>query len=333
MAPRTRSVVRVPCGILYPQDKAVLAGAKLGLPHKANTELLICTPLLGQPCVQLTINFERKETAEATYNRSIEKNPKAQESKFIAISVRFPAGSFMTSLEPLSDDLHKDLFSTPVGEKKMGVIHLALLPGAKPVFVNTGSAFIGQDGEASDTVSGKGLFQAFRLLSDVLRQTEFDLLVKDCGFKARADVCFARDLQTDQPSGYPYGEHHDWDLDRYKRILDPKEKGAFQAIYAHDSANHALTAITQSRIQDVFFLSEDVTAMRDKEVQARFVRVHADPTHAKHNQLFYAVVKAPFAETYSVSFNRLNKSGSSASLAFSPSEAAATTDGAVDKDA
>lgn len=327
MAPQTRKAIRIPCALLYPEDKVVVAGEKFRLPHTSSAELVVSAPMLGEPFVQITIFLDRKKTTDASYVRAVDGHPFGKKSMYLDVSVRFPVNTFTTSCEELSDELHQTIFNAPAGEKKMGVIRLTLLPDEQPVFRNVGSPFVGSDDETSQLVLDGGLLQGFRSLRDILTQTEFHLLVKDCGYKARADVSFARDLKTELPPAYPYGRRHEWNMDRYRTTINPMELSKFRVIFAHDSVNHAQTAITQSAVQDVFFLAEDVAEMRNMEVQARFVRVHKDPTHTDYNQQFYAVMQVPFADTYSKSFSRLIKPGSCAHLAFAPAATTAATDG------
>ncbi|CAK7225828.1 hypothetical protein SCUCBS95973_005994 [Sporothrix curviconia] len=107
-------------------------------------------------------------------------------------------------------------------------------------------------------------------------------------------------------------------MDRYKNLIDPNDQSSFKAIYAHDSANHAQTALTQAAVQDVFFSAQDVVKIRDTEVRVRFLHVHQDPDHASSDKLFYAIVQVPYADTYDMSYKRLVKPGNSARLAFAP---------------
>lgn len=81
-----------------------------------------------------------------------------------------------------------------------------------------GAPFLG-DTETDKLVSGCTRIQDLRTLHDILGQTEFYFLFRDSGILPKAMSALQVDLQTKQPTTYPYGHIHRWDMARDSKQL------------------------------------------------------------------------------------------------------------------
>lgn len=307
------------CAVFYPDSAIVLGGRKFGFPSKYDTIFFYSSHMLGEPSVQISFLFNRKQTADASISR-LQQNARfgSEASGNFQLSVRFDPNTFTSSGALLSGELHQAIFNEPAGDEKMYAIRLTMLTGKKPVLVNVGAPFIGDDDEINRLFSEGGLLDHHVTLRDIFLQREFHFLTKDVKALHMANNQFAREFTPKFPHEYPYGSRHEWDIARYRKQIDWQNSNPFQAMFVHDSQNHAQTAITQSAIQDVFFIVEDVVKMRKEPVQVRFMRVHTDSQHAMYDKEFLAALQIPYKENYSMSFPRVAYPGSQARLAFEP---------------
>lgn len=136
-------------------------------------------------------------------------------------------------------------------------------------------------------------------LLDIFGQKTFHLIVK-------ADEKIAREaLRMDTlppPFGYPYGEKHEWDPNKYSKLLKDTAGDQFEPAHNFRDDNAHLAAMTQSTVQDIWWVHEAGKAIAEIVFKAYFVEKTPGDSKAYHVIL---PVTEIFKKTYQEAWRRL----------------------------
>ncbi|KAH7010165.1 P-loop containing nucleoside triphosphate hydrolase protein [Ilyonectria destructans] len=211
------------------------------------------------------------------------------------ITVKFPRDQFLFSVEPLDPALHC-LFTS--GNQDLAVLDVCIKDGAKVEVEGFGmppSVFRFQEPASTPSIRVKAL-------SDIIRKTSFTFVVKRSSseLKARWD-----DAKLSEPLTYPYGNVHSWNPSRYPAMLLAQQKTfQFPPAWKFSDDNSHLTALTQSLVQDFWWLHEVTLNIKNERFHAYFVE---KPTTVGQAKTFYAIVPLPqdFKDRYLVAWHHL----------------------------
>ncbi|KAG7284557.1 hypothetical protein NEMBOFW57_010935 [Staphylotrichum longicolle] len=138
-------------------------------------------------------------------------------------------------------------------------------------------------------------------LLDLVRKREFHFLVLESPIEVQKKWS---EEHLPPPFTYPYGTEHDWNWDRYRTLLlETKSTEQFRPAYSFDDDNARVAVLTQSVVQDVFWLQEAVEAISDFWAPAYFVSRGVD------DRRYYVVIPLTkeFRERFEAAWARLAK--------------------------
>ncbi|KAH6981194.1 AAA domain-containing protein [Ilyonectria sp. MPI-CAGE-AT-0026] len=106
------------------------------------------------------------------------------------------------------------------------------------------------------------------------------------------------------PFSYPYGTEYSWDEDRYKTMLDKAKGGRFAPAWYFDDDNAHLAVLTQSQVQDVFWVHQIAQDIKDTKFRAYFV-----PHKTKQLDQYYVIIPVTqkWRKQHSAAWRRLTQ--------------------------
>ncbi|KAF4982633.1 hypothetical protein FZEAL_1782 [Fusarium zealandicum] len=304
-----------PCGLYYPEASIVLGGQKIGFPDRLHMQFILSAPKCSYPFVGLGIRFPRKDGNAATFYQLHSGQPSLDKR----VDIKFFPGTFTVSGRELSDTEYGALFGADVAENKMSVVHLTLIPGSTPVIEGLGLPFVGATPEIDGYVNSEEKIQGFRSLSDIATQTEFSFIFRDRGILPKAAAGFEKDVPARIGPVYPYGTYHAWDVEHFYKLL-PAHLGVTQypKTYRFDGPNEAQTSLTQSIVQDIFWLIQDVKEIRSIQLDARFIWMRNKPTSNTVSLYMIITLSDEFKGDYVHTLSRMLKKGTPVRIFFRP---------------
>ncbi|POR35972.1 Putative DNA helicase [Tolypocladium paradoxum] len=191
---------------------------------------------------------------------------------------------------------HFDWIVTPLAKKKNDHIH----PGYGLFVEGFRKSFVSSDEETTSWMNRDAPILGTKSLPDILKSRSF-LFIAPHGktvFKL-----LQKSAAPPRWMGYPYGDKHAFDMARYKTLMPGQLGSQYGAQYAFDSANDMVACLTQSHVQDVYWLFCDVEQIGTMDVQAALIPV------ANTRRQFYAVVNLTkeLIQNFALSWRRLTK--------------------------
>ncbi|KAK1835642.1 P-loop containing nucleoside triphosphate hydrolase protein [Podospora conica] len=208
------------------------------------------------------------------------------------IKVIFPRGGYTSTVTDvggnitLADPLQK---LEPLLRVEVNLDRDAEVRGLGMPFANDGHPSHGWVNEDAPLVSGHPNSTLRRVLSS--RKVTFLITGK---FKGCGGV--QKRLSHDYlppPFSYPYGEDHSWNMARYDEIIPQNETPTyepFEETFVFESDNDLITSLTQGPVQDFYWLSKTVQALKSKKMAAYFVPKGGPSASLKEAHVFYAIV-------------------------------------------
>lgn len=146
------------------------------------------------------------------------------------ITVKFPRGKFQSFVEEASVPLLARFPNAKAAQKGLGLVTVHLRDDAEVTIDGFGIPFANpSDAELEGWVNDNKAIADGHTLLDILQQRKFFFLVaypcREIGKKWVEDL-------LPPPLSYPYGTEHDWNVPRFKRLLqENKSPNAFQPAY------------------------------------------------------------------------------------------------------
>ncbi|KAH7131592.1 hypothetical protein B0J13DRAFT_626661 [Dactylonectria estremocensis] len=201
----------------------------------------------------------------------------------LRLNFKFPRGGLSSVIKPLEND--KIRGSVQV-EGEMSVVEVCLKDGAE----------VDVDGfDISFANEGKPMHKGFqkpasaRVLGDL---TLFETLTQcRLNFNVQYPTKNLRDRwnggRLPKPFTYPYGTVHTWNLERYtEQVLKVFKGPQFKPTCNYDDHNSHMAVVTQSQVQDVFWLHDAAIEIKEIQHRAYFVK---KPTG--DSSRYYAIVR------------------------------------------
>lgn len=174
-----------------------------------------------------------------------------------------------------------------------------------PEVIGFGMPFANRGHPSEGVVNQGECIEGDITLMDMIRRLEFHFIV------ASPDIPLFKqfDAGLPPPFRYPYGEEHFWDDGRYDEML-PKAKGhQFKPYWSFDNDNELLAALTQSQVQDVYWVYKASQQIAAIKFRAYFI----NPLNCLDSdcRLFHAIVplEKEFLLQYEDAWRVLTKSG------------------------
>ncbi|KAI8719280.1 hypothetical protein NCS52_00708500 [Fusarium sp. LHS14.1] len=183
-----------------------------------------------------------------------------------------------------------------------------------PVIDGVGLPFPGATQLIDSYVNLDTKIQGFRPPSDILAQHEFHFLFHDRGILPKARI--QQDLAQSGPT-HPCGFNHKWDKVTSQEIIPANlRQSQYPATYQFDGPNEAQTSLTQSAVQEVFWVMKDCETIRCLNINARFIKLDKDKS-TKHNTHFLLIVNTDEQMSeFAITLPRVTKEGSAVKLFF-----------------
>ncbi|KAL6407100.1 hypothetical protein AUP68_09926 [Ilyonectria robusta] len=218
----------------------------------------------------------------------------------LRLNVVFPSNGMIIVVEDLED---KALLETINVKGAMSVVEVCLKEGAKVMVEGFGIPFsnAGQPVHEWLTLPATTPVCGDMTFVDILMQDHFTFVVQH-------PSGILRDRWTPQrlsdPFSYPYGDEHCWDMDRYRKQIYQNKGHQFHAAWSFDDNNSHMAAVSQSQVQDVFWLHEAVTDIKKVMMRAYFVESDRSMNKGLKG---YAIVRMPedFLASHDTAWRRL----------------------------
>ena len=290
------------CGILLRKGDSyvVVGGMKIGFlsPDKVRAELIygkyqVTAPFVG---VRLSVDASQDDAAKF-YNDLGQGGVKL--AKNFAVTIRFLANTFESSGREMSE---AEIARLPERDPEakfptLSVVTIKPRKGCKPIVSGIGMPMITANPHDAGYLNGARKFSEVMTLQEYCRQSEFEFIFPNTAQIPRAQneynckdwrpesniFSYSNGLVSEHPRQSPHLTDlspRDWDMARYRTEI-PTLAGDKEYDYGHgahlDSALARHICITQGIVQDVFWLSEDVDAIRAAPVKCTFIRTGTDP--------------------------------------------------------
>ncbi|KAF4462532.1 hypothetical protein FALBO_10675, partial [Fusarium albosuccineum] len=171
----------------------------------------------------------------------------AGDASHLGITCKLPADGYDLGCLPL--DKEKELIDIAPDGATFYLVTVKLHKDRDMIVSGFGLPFSGNDIFVDACVNRDEPIQSIIKLTDLLQKQEFTLLaIATTGY---LDNFFDMSKMNQEPFHYGYGNHHDWNLRRYKRQVPRSRGDLFQPKIAYEDLNQRDTAITQMHVQDV----------------------------------------------------------------------------------
>ncbi|KFG84682.1 putative DNA helicase [Metarhizium anisopliae] len=238
-------------------------------------------------------------------------------AKTYAITVKFPRHNVVCTIRPANASTRSRF---PDETRELSLVEVVLEDKAQVIIEGYGMPYANRG-----HIAEKWLRENTPLINDVtltglLAQRSYHFVVASEHSKLSEDWSF--DLLP-PPFNYPYGTDHTWkSQSEYAAMLRNSRGHQFFPRTSFDNINELLTVLSQSQIQDVFWLEAEAEKMRKTKVPAYFIPKAMDYDGEKEHNLYYAIVALPpeYRTTFESAWRRLAKEGTLKIFLHRPSE-------------
>ncbi|OIW27745.1 hypothetical protein CONLIGDRAFT_716169 [Coniochaeta ligniaria NRRL 30616] len=236
--------------------------------------------------------------------------------------LQFRPGSFNAWTEELSDEQLRRLPSSVVEWYRPMVLRLDLHDGEKAALACASMPFDGATAEIDNYVNAGAKINGFRSLRDILRQDEFNILVRPQSDGMTESLNFGGFYAQHERSKpvYPYGRDHHWNMPWYERVIPRNLIPTYHPVKPRfDDANDAMTTLTQTVVHPAFWFAREVNVLRSMTLKFQFVKEGDMPV--EETQLLHAIFDITMPHQRFPHANNIFKTGSTLRLGFPlPSE-------------
>ncbi|KAL6407075.1 hypothetical protein AUP68_09901 [Ilyonectria robusta] len=290
-------------------DDRLFGGKTLGVDTDITMTMVVYRPTDTNPWKGFSVEFPFGATNEESgfgMSHKIDRQGSYQPipTTALRLSVEFPRDLAYFEFEPI-DDGRRELIAKPVGE--MSVVKVYLKEGAEVDVEGFGLPFAnpGHPAEAWLEYPDIAPVVGTKTLLSILLQRQFTFIVSLSVGDTKAQLL----VDLPEPFSYPFGTEHSWDIERYPKQVHGNKvpsyrvwlslgsftnesKGKqFLAGWSYDDDNSHLAAVTQSQVQDVFWLHEASVAIKEHLLPAYFVK---KPSASGQARRYYAIIRLTF---------------------------------------
>lgn len=108
------------------------------------------------------------------------------------------------------------------------------------------------------------------------------------------------------PFSYPYGTNHSWDEDRFPSQIHDNKGRQFLPARTYSDDNAHLAAMSQSQVQDIWWLNEAAVDISRQKLPAYFVK----PDQSDGDEAYFVIIPLPpdFRKRYNSAWRQLASS-------------------------
>ncbi|KAH8667822.1 AAA domain-containing protein [Ilyonectria robusta] len=254
------------------------------------------------PWMGLDIEFPLGASAEddgfGTVHSPQDRLYDTQPYQFLRVLVKFPRGGFSFSYG-LLDSSARHRF--PGAKKDPLLLDVFINDGAEVTVEGLGMPFAN-----SDHPEIEGWLNRFEpvangmTLIDVFNQRNFTIVV-DHGEEYFVKHWNEANLRP--PFSYPYGTNHSWDEDRFPSQIHDNKGRQFLPAWTYSDDNAHLAAMSQSQVQDRWWLHEAAVEISRQKLPAYFIK----PDQADGDRAHLAIIPLPedFRNSYDSAWRQL----------------------------
>lgn len=197
----------------------------------------------------------------------------------------FPRGQYLLQTEDVDEDLKAQLPEATHQSKGLSMVKVELNKGADVSIRGFGLPF-SNPGHPSEQrlLNGAPIIGSVRL-EDIFSLRTYYILVPLMASSAMSK--FAAD-KIGPVVSYPYGEEHSWDLERYDAMLPNCRGQKFEPAPYFNNDVKQVAVVTQSEVQDVWWLYRVAEEVKEKKLPAYLVPLRDDS-----RQYYYAIMSKP----------------------------------------
>ncbi|KAL7943375.1 hypothetical protein V8C42DRAFT_346827 [Trichoderma barbatum] len=174
----------------------------------------------------------------------------------------------------------------PEGGNELCLLRVALRKDSEPKVCGLGMPFANPGHPSDGWVNHGEPIVGNHTLLDTLSRRNFYFVVPSSAKEVYESWAPER---VRPPFCYYYGTEHHWDLERYRKMAFKLKGRPFAITWNYHDNNEYLTAMTQSQVQDIFWLTDASRRIFDTRLRAYFVPTdNLPPAHININ--FYAIV-------------------------------------------
>ncbi|KAK1766326.1 DNA helicase [Phialemonium atrogriseum] len=278
-----------------PSEPAI-GGKKLGFPNEITNQIVVSLVTSLSPD---TLTLKRGFGVCHTFDR---RNQRMVPTDLYRITVKFPRGQFSRSSADMT--VRNYLPSAVQASKNLTILIVDVHADAEVTVEGFGMPFTNPGHPSEGWINKDEAIIDKVTLLDILQQRHFAFVV---GLTADS-VDFAWDpMALGDPFSYPYGTEHSWDMARYKTMLLKTKGHQFAPASRFINDNEHVACLTQSVVQDTFWLEQDAETIRNRNFSAYFVTTG----HGAVDQMstFYTIVSLnpTFYSEFEISWRRLSK--------------------------
>ncbi|KIE02685.1 hypothetical protein MAJ_00987, partial [Metarhizium majus ARSEF 297] len=226
-------------------------------------------------------------------------------AKTYTVTVKFPRHNVLRIIRPVNA-LTRSRF--PDEKRELSLVEVVLKNDAEVIIEGYGMPYANQG-----HIAEKWLLENMPIANGItimglLEQRSYYFVVASEHNKLSEDWNF--DILP-PPFSYPYGTEHSWkSQSEYAAMIWNNKGHQFFPRTSFDSINELLTVLSQSQIQDFFWLEAEAKKMRQTKVPAYFIPTTEEEAE-EGTQVYYAIValRPEYRTTFDSAWRRLAKEG------------------------
>ncbi|KAJ3952797.1 hypothetical protein N0V92_010749 [Colletotrichum tropicale] len=210
------------------------------------------------------------------------------------------------SIENLSRDIF-DLILPHEETNDLAIINLSLGDGQTASVDGLGPA-LREDTDLIDSyINVNQEAQGWKTLRDIFSQRQFRILARR---GVQSSTALEKFAFFPSSQNYPYSHVHHWDLSRYNhQIPANSSKTQYPERFEFDNTEDALTAMTQSVVQDAYWFYVDVWEIRGIRQRAFFLKQGSRSTEDTDSFFVLITLTPDIMTRFSKSVKRITKLG------------------------